>query len=400
MKDFKSLKLNDVIINSLSKIGIKNPTPIQEQVIPIIFEKKDLIAKSPTGSGKTLAYLLAIIQDIKNCSQVLILVPTRELAIQIENEARKVSKDISILSIYGGREIAGQLSQLKEKPQIIISTTGRLIDIIKREGIDFKNIKQLVLDEVDQMFEMGFKEDIEFIRAKLNKKLHTLCFSATIDSKIKKLLYKITSSPIYVEIDEKNNPLNSIEQFFIPTTDRRKIDHLSLLLNEVNPFLAIIFCRTKARVDKLEKELTLRGYSCQKIHSDLPQTKREKIIKAFRDVEFQLLIATDVIARGVDILGVTHIFNYDAPEDIETYIHRVGRTGRAGDKGKSYLFITEKNEDIFQELSNFEDISLNKLEIEYIPNTFSTLELPDKKYRKKINTNTKNIEKMKNRFRK
>ena len=401
MSDFNRFQLDDKLINSLLRSGIKKATEVQEKVIPYVLEKKDLIVQSPTGSGKTLAYLLPILQDYEkqnDNTQTLILAPTRELVLQIENEIDKIVAEFHKISIYGGREISSQITKLKAKPRVIIATTGRMMDIIKKGEIELSNIRRVILDEADQMIDMGFREDIEFIFSKLSKKKNTLCFSATINVQTKKLLYRITDNPIFIKLDKNSNPLENIEQFYFETTDRRKIDYLSSLLNELNPFLAIIFCRTKARVDKLENNLSLRGFSCQKIHSDIPQVKREKIIKSFRNLEFQFLVATDIVSRGLDVLGVTHIFNYDSPEDIETYIHRIGRTGRAEEKGYSYLFVTDKNQLFFQELCKNNDIK--KLELEYIPDVKSTLILPEKKYSKKVNTKTKNIEKMKNRYRK
>ncbi|MGL5053940.1 MAG: helicase-related protein, partial [Cetobacterium sp.] len=250
------------------------------------------------------------------------------------------------------------------------------------------------------MLLMGFRNEMDKIVEVCNRKRQTLCFSATIDSTVKKMAYKITKEPLNIAIESKENKLANINQYFVKTTDRRKVDTLSLLLNETNPFMGIIFCRTKARVDSLEQELTFKGYSCQKLHSDIPQAKREKIMKSFKDVEFQFLVATDVAARGVDITGVTHIFNYDMTEDVESYIHRIGRTGRAGEKGDSYLFVTDRNEEMFAQIEDHTKVYMIEKEIEYVQGVSSTLELPKKKYNKKINARTKNIEEQKNRYRK
>ncbi|MGL4910336.1 MAG: DEAD/DEAH box helicase, partial [Cetobacterium sp.] len=283
---------------------------------------------------------------------------------------------------------------------IVIGTPGRIVDLIERKAIDLSKLKTLILDEVDQMLLMGFRNEMDKIVEVSNRKRQTLCFSATIDSTVKKMAYRITKEPINIVIESKENKLLNINQYFIKTTDRRKVDTLSILLNETNPFMGIIFCRTKARVDNLEQELSLKGYSCQKLHSDIPQAKREKIMKSFKDVEFQFLVATDVAARGVDITGVTHIFNYDMTEEVESYIHRIGRTGRAGEKGDSYLFVTDRNEQMLNDIEEHIGFSMTEKEIEYIQNVESTLELPKKKYNKKINARTKNIEEQKNRYRK
>ncbi|MGL4988724.1 MAG: DEAD/DEAH box helicase [Cetobacterium sp.] len=404
MTNFNDLKVNKNIINLLSKKGIKQPTEIQIEAIPAIINGKDVIGQASTGSGKTFAFLIPLLQKITRSTkepQGLILVPTRELAIQIAEECEKINSDNrKVLLAYGGREIAGQIENLNKGADIVIGTPGRIVDLIERKAIDLSKLKTLILDEVDQMLLMGFRNEMDKIVEVSNRKRQTLCFSATIDSTVKKMAYRITKEPINIVIENKENKLLNINQYFIKTTDRRKVDTLAILLNETNPFMGIIFCRTKARVDNLEQELSLKGYSCQKLHSDIPQAKREKIMKSFKDVEFQFLVATDVAARGVDITGVTHIFNYDMTEEVESYIHRIGRTGRAGEKGDSYLFVTDRNEQMFNEIESHIGFSMTEKEIEYVQNVESTLELPKKKYNKKINARTKNIEEQKNRYRK
>lgn len=405
MNSFNDLSVNKNIIALLNKIGIKKPTEIQQEVIPVVFNGKDVIAQAATGSGKTLAFALPIIQNIKSTTafpQSLVIVPTRELAIQIAQEFEKINFEnkVKIMLAYGGREIAGQIQTLKDGVDIVIGTPGRLVDLIERKAINLSKLSSLVLDEVDQILLMGFRNEIDEIIGVSNKKRQTLCFSATIDSAVKKVAYKITKEPLNIVIESKENKLDNINQYLIKTTDRRKLETLCLLLNETNPFMGIIFCRTKARVDKLEEELSFKGYSCQKLHSDIPQAKREKIMKSFKSVEFQFLVATDVAARGVDITGVTHIFNYDMTEDVESYIHRIGRTGRAGQKGDAYIFVAEKDETMLQEIETFMNFEIPEKQMEYVQNVNSTLELPQKKYNKKINARTKNIEEQKQRYRK
>lgn len=399
MKNFENFKINKNIIESLKKFGIKNPTEIQEEAIPKILDKKDLIVQSPTGSGKTLSFAIPIVEKIKGENKIpksLIISPTRELAIQISEELEKINfNNLKILTLYGGREISGQIQEIKKGVDIVVGTPGRLVDLLTRKEIDFSKIEVLVLDEVDQILLMGFKEEIETILSKVNKKRQTLCFSATIDSQVKKLVYRFTNEPLNIAIENKKDKLENIKQYVVKTTDRRKLNHLCELLNNKNPFMGIIFCRTKVRVDKLEADLSEKGYSCQKLHSDIPQAKREKIMKAFKDVEFQFLVATDVAGRGIDITGVTHIFNYDVPEDVESYIHRIGRTGRAGEKGESFLFVTEKNEEMLKEIENFLGKEIDEIEVEYKTEIESTLELPKKKYNKKINARSKNLEEQK-----
>lgn len=389
---FNNFKLNKDILEKLRLKGIKEPTEIQKLMIPNIIEGKDIIAEAETGSGKTLAYLLPLLSKMKldrKKIKLLILVPTRELVLQIEKEIKYLIPDENVISLYGGREIVGQIENLKKGTDIVVGTTGRILDILQRKAIDFSKIDTLVLDEVDQMVDMGFRDDINTILSKCNKKRETICVSATMSSDVKKIVYRVTKDPINICVEKIEN-LN-IKQHLVDTTDRKKQNMLCEILNKTNPFLGIIFCRTKARVDKLEEKLSEKGYSCQKIHSDIVQAKREKIIEAFKNVEFQFLVATDVLARGIDVIGITHVYNYDAPEDIESYIHRIGRTGRAKNIGESYIFLTEKDKEFRNLLINrFNSIEIS--EVEYKEDIVSTIELPEKKYNKKIKVRNKNID--------
>lgn len=346
--NFKELGLNDNLINTLKNTGITNPTPIQQQSIPLINEGKDIIAEAATGTGKTLAFLLPIFNKINSNSketQALILTPTRELAIQITAEANKLkeSNNINILATYGGQDIGSQLKKLNNNVHLIIATPGRLLDHLERKTIDLSKLKTFVLDEADQMLFMGFKNEVEKIMKEMPKKYQMLCFSATMDSAVKKLAYRYMNDPSIVSVKKEEVTLSAIKQDVVETNDRNKRDALCKVLDEDNPFMAIIFCRTKRRVDELEAVLHTRKYNCVKLHSDIPQNKRERIMKSFRNADIQYLIATDVAARGLDISGITHIYNYDIPENVETYIHRIGRTGRAGESGYTCMFIDPKN---------------------------------------------------------
>jgi superfamily II DNA/RNA helicase len=353
--NFIELGINEHLVKILNNSGIKNPTPIQENSIMLINEGKDIIAEAQTGTGKTLAFLLPIFENISkdiNAIQALIITPTRELAIQITEEALKLkqAKDINILAAYGGKDIGSQLKKLKGNIQLIIATPGRLLDHLERKTVDLSKLKTLVLDEADQMLLMGFKNEVETIIKQTSKKHQTLCFSATIDSQVKKLAYRYMDNPIEISIKKEEITLNNIKQFVVETTDRGKQNALCTVLDQDNPFMAIIFCRTKRRADELEIVLHKRGYDCEKLHGDLIQSKRERIMKAFRKADFQYLIATDVAARGLDISGVSHIYNYDIPETAEAYIHRIGRTGRAGDEGFTCLFIDPKDKGTLEEI--------------------------------------------------
>lgn len=363
--NFKDLKINEDIINVLNKNGINSPTPVQEESIPLVKSGNDVIAQAQTGTGKTLAFLLPIFENIdpsKDYVQALVISPTRELAIQITEEANKLKegKDINVLAAYGGKDIGSQLKKLKKNIHLIVATPGRLIDHLMRKTLDLSKLKTIVLDEADEMLFMGFKNDIESIMTFVPKKRQMLCFSATMDSAVKKLAYRYMNDPTVVTIQKKEVTLDNIVQEVVETTDRHKQQALCSVLNKDNPFMAIIFCRTKVRVDKLEEDLYKKGFNCAKLHSDIAQAKRERIMKSFRNADIQYLIATDVAARGLDVSGVSHIYNYDIPESVESYVHRIGRCGRAGEKGYTCLFIDPKNEKMLDEIENTINLKIKR----------------------------------------
>lgn len=349
MIKFEELGLSDNIIDILKNQRIIEPTPIQEESIMLIKNGNDVIAEAQTGTGKTLAFLLPMFENISpdiNAIQGLIITPTRELAIQITEEAMKLkkAKDLNILAAYGGKDIGSQIKKLKNNIHLVIATPGRLLDHLNRNTLNFKDLKTLVLDEADEMLLMGFKNEVRSIIDNTPRKRQTLCFSATMNSEVKKLAYKNMRDPKLVIIEKEEVTLKNIKQVLIETTDRRKQEDLCKILDKENPFMAIIFCRTKRRVDNLEEDLYKKGYNCEKLHGSITQPKRERIMRSFKNLEIQYLIATDVAARGLDITGVTHVFNYDIPENAESYIHRIGRTGRAGEKGYTFLFVAPKDE--------------------------------------------------------
>lgn len=348
--NFKELGIKEKLVDLLSNNGIRTPTPIQEQAIPKILGGRDVIGEAQTGTGKTLAFLLPIVEGInveKNQIQALIMAPTRELAIQITEEAKKLSKPfgINILAIYGGQDVFKQLRKLENGVHLVIGTPGRLLDHMRRDSINLGYIKYLVLDEADVMLNMGFLNDMEDIITKTPKRRQTMLFSATIPKGLKTLAKRYMKEPETIRIESTNIILDEINQVVIKTTDRGKEEALINIIREENPFMAIIFCRTKRRVKTLNIHLQEAGFVTEEIHGDLSQSKRERVIKSFRKMEIPLLVATDVAARGLDIEGITHIFNYDIPEDPDSYIHRIGRTGRAGEKGKAYTFVTPNNEE-------------------------------------------------------
>ena len=342
-RSFVELGINKDLERVLEEERIFEPRPIQEVAIPEILLGNDIVGQAQTGTGKALAFLLPIFERIDlNIDQVqgLIITPTRELAIQITNEAAKLKKykDINILDVYGGVDTNRQIRKLKRGIDLIIATPGRLLDHIERGSIDLSNLRMLVIDEADEIMNMGFFNDIESIIERTPKTRQTLLFSATIPENLDRKLNKIMINPKKLVAVEEDILENQIEEIVIYTTHRKKLDDLCNYLDENRPFMGIIFCRTKRRVRDLTTNLKKRGYNVDELHGDMSQAKRERAMKRFRNLETQYLIATDIAARGLDIDGVTHVFNYDEPEEKIKYIHRIGRTGRAGDEGVAVTF--------------------------------------------------------------
>ena len=363
MKLFEQLGLDKWLTESVKKQHIKKPTEIQNAVIPMILDGKDVIAQAPTGTGKTLAYLLPSLNRLEQSSssklgevQMVVLSPTRELAIQINEELKKLLSvempEFSVLAVYGGVDTQSQIKKISKGIDIIVATPGRLIDLMKQGVISLKKLKIFVLDEADQMLLLGFRNEVEFILQNSCTSQQLLCFSATLDKSVKKLAYRYMQSPVECDAKSETITLENIDQKLVTTTDRWKTEALVHTLEHTNPYLGVIFCRTIRRVDKLELELGSRRLSCEKLHGDLSQNVRQRIMKAFREGKFQYLITTDVAARGLDISGVSHIYNYDLPETSELYIHRIGRTGRMGQKGMAISFVTPKDEVILKEIES------------------------------------------------
>jgi superfamily II DNA/RNA helicase len=370
MNSFEIMGIKHPLTHCLNIQGIKKPTPIQTKTIPMIMSGSDLIVQAQTGSGKTLAFLLPIFQSLIADSQSLqglIIAPTRELALQITSEAKKLNSEGNwkILAVYGGQDINAQLHKLKGSVDLVIATPGRLLDHLRRKTLSIDHLKFLVLDEADQMLQFGFKNEIEYIIKLTNADRQLLCFSATLDSKVKKLAYRFMNHPEEVLMKEDKVPLNLIRQKVVLATDRWKQEALLKELDQTNPFLGIIFCRTKRRADKLENEMSLKKYACNKLHGDMTQRAREHVMKSFRDAKFQYLIATDVAARGLDISNVTHIYNFDMPESVEGYIHRIGRTGRLDQKGMAITFATSKDMPLLAEIEKSIGIKLSKTQHEH-----------------------------------
>lgn len=347
MDKFKELGISTIVIKSLTDMGFEEPTPIQEQTIPQALDGNDLIGQAQTGTGKTTAFGVPLIEKAINSPEKLggiVITPTRELAIQVAEELNKIGQHagVNTLPIYGGQEIERQIRALKKRPQIIVATPGRLMDHMQRRTIRLGDIQLVVLDEADEMLNMGFLEDIETILQEIPSTRQTLLFSATMPKPIQSLAQRFMNHARMISIRSKEVTVALTEQYYIELPDRQKFDVLCRLFDIQSPDLAIVFGRTKRRVDEVTEALKQRGYSAEGIHGDLTQARRDSVLRQFRSGTVEVLVATDVAARGLDISGVTHIYNFDVPQDSEGYVHRVGRTGRAGHTGLAITFVTPR----------------------------------------------------------
>lgn len=355
---FKEFNLKSEHIATLEEMYIENPTNIQHKVIPIMRKKRDVLAKAQTGTGKTLAFLLPIMEEIEEQdmeTNTLIIVPTRELANQITDVARKFKKyrNIGIVNVSGGHNVNSQIQNLKSNANLVVGTPGRLLDHLRRGTINFKYLKTVVIDEVDQILAFGFLEDMDLLMNKLPKYKQICMFSATISQEVKKLSQRFLNNPIYLEADEEQIVLDNIKQLVVRTTESRRLSSLLNMMDVLNPFMCMIFCNSKKTAEELYNKMIESKFSnMDLLHGELSQNKREQILKKFRALKTQYLITTDLSARGIDIEGVTHVFNYEIPRDTEYYIHRVGRTGRMNHDGYAISFVSEKDEAALQKIQN------------------------------------------------
>ena len=342
---FTELGLSDSLLKAVTRAGYEEATPIQAETIPMVLDGKDVIGQAQTGTGKTAAFALPILQrlDFDNPNiQALVISPTRELAIQTQEEIFRLGKDerAKVQVVYGGSDIRRQIRNLKQHPQVIVGTPGRLLDHIRRGTVKLDHVKMLVLDEADEMLDMGFLDDIESIIKQVPSERQTMLFSATMPPEIKRIGVQFMQEPHHVKIKAKELTADTVDQYYVKAKEFEKFDIMTRLFDVQAPELTIVFGRTKRRVDELSKGLEARGYNAAGIHGDLSQQRRTQIMRQFKAGKLDILVATDVAARGLDVSGVTHVYNYDIPQDPDSYVHRVGRTGRAGHKGVSLTFVT------------------------------------------------------------
>lgn len=360
---FSELGLSEDLLKAIKRNGYEEATPIQEETIPLVLKGEDVIGQAQTGTGKTAAFGLPIVEDVdinNGDIQALVISPTRELAIQTQEELYKLGKDKKVKAqvVYGGADIRRQINNLKSHPQVLVGTPGRLLDHINRRTVKLDNLKTIVLDEADEMLNMGFLDDIESIIKKTPESRQTLLFSATMPPAIKKIGVQFMSEPHHVKIKAKEVTTDLVDQFYVRSKDFEKFDTMTRLIDVQDPDLTIVFGRTKRRVDELSKGLEARGYNASGIHGDLTQQRRSQIMQQFKNGKIDILVATDVAARGLDISGVTHVYNYDIPQDPDSYVHRIGRTGRAGHHGVSLTFVTPSEMDYLREIEKLTKVRM------------------------------------------
>ncbi|BBU38054.1 ATP-dependent RNA helicase DeaD [Aeribacillus composti] len=354
---FHQFGLSPELLKSIKRMGFEEATPIQMQAIPLGLNNKDIIGQAQTGTGKTAAFGIPLVEKINvhdSAVQAIVIAPTRELAIQVSEELYKIGYDkrTRVLPIYGGQDISRQIRALKKPPHIIVGTPGRLLDHIRRNTLRLDSVHTVVLDEADEMLNMGFIDDIEHILSNIPRERQTLLFSATMPGPIKSIAERFMKNPTHVRVKAKEVTVPNVQQYYLEVPEKQKFDVLTRLLDLQSPELAIVFGRTKRRVDELSEALNVRGYSAEGIHGDLSQAKRLSVLNKFKNGAIDVLVATDVAARGLDISGITHIYNFDVPQDPESYVHRIGRTGRAGKSGKAMTFITARERGILETIEH------------------------------------------------
>lgn len=348
---FTELGLSEELLKAMEKIGFEEATEIQSKTIPLLMEGRDVIGRSHTGTGKTAAFGIPAVESIdrdkKNTVQVMVLCPTRELAMQACGELEKFSEFmpwVRTCAVYGGADIERQISQLKRGVNIVVGTPGRVMDHISRHTLKLNSIRTIILDEADEMLNMGFREDIETILGFVPEERQTVLFSATMPEQIMAITEQYQTDPVVVGTAEKSRTVDSIDQYYFDVPSGRKTDALQMLLLAYEPKLSMIFCNTKRMVDELTEQLVSKGFKAAGLHGDMKQSGRTQVLNAFKSGRINILIATDVAARGIDVDNVDAVFNYDIPQDNEYYIHRIGRTGRAGKTGAAYTIASGRRQ--------------------------------------------------------
>jgi len=365
---FAELGLETPLLRALAKVGFSQPSDIQRAIIPVILQGKDVLGQARTGTGKTAAFGLPILQKIdpQGRLQALVLAPTRELAAQIVGEIRRLGEFLPIhcVPIYGGQGVKGQLHQLGRKPHIVVGTPGRVLDLMGRGALSFDAVDYVVLDEVDRMLDIGFRDDIRRILTRVERPHQTIFVSATIDDPIKNLARQFMHEPVEVNVSRDHLTVEEVAQYYVTVDPWDKFRLLMHILNSEQTKLAIVFCNTKHGARKLAKRLFAAGVDAKEIHGDLVQQKRERIMERFRRHQIPVLVATDLASRGIDVSSITHIINYDLPQDIEIYVHRIGRTARMGAAGRAITFATREEGSELYEIEKLVNRQLEQLPVD------------------------------------
>lgn len=368
INNFDDLNLSGEVLKAILEMGFEQPSPIQKQAIPIMLKKEDIVAQAQTGTGKTAAFGIPIVENVnKNIKDVqcMVLCPTRELSIQVATEISNLSKykKISVVPIYGGQPIERQIRFLKMGVSVVVGTPGRVIDHIKRGTLKTSNIKTFVLDEADEMFDMGFREDIEKIISFLPYERQTTFFSATMDQEMIDFAARYQKEPRFIKIVPKELTVPKVTQYYFSLKHNMKLEILSRILDVKNPKLTVVFCNTKKMVDELTASLQARGYFADSLHGDLKQIQRDVVMKKFRNSTIDILVATDVAARGIDVDDVDLVVNYDMPQDVEYYVHRIGRTARAGRDGTAISFVSPREMNSLVQIEKYIKTKIEKREM-------------------------------------
>lgn len=364
---FSDLPLSDEMKQALTDMGFETPSPIQAQAIPVLLQGGDVIGQAQTGTGKTAAFGIPLIEDIDTTNrkpQAIVLCPTRELAMQVADEFKKMckyKKGVRITPVFGGASIDRQMSDLKSGTQIVVGTPGRVIDHLNRRTLDLSHIRTIVLDEADEMLNMGFIDDIENILSMIPEERQTVFFSATMPKPILDLTKRFQNNPEIIKVTKKELTVSNIEQFYYEVRSNARTEAMTRLIDMYGLKMMLVFCNTKKGVDELVEELQLRNLMAEGIHGDLRQTQRNNVLSKFKAGVINILVATDVAARGIDVSGVDAVFNYDIPLDQENYVHRIGRTGRAGREGRSFTFITGRKDHLkLKDVMNYTKANIAK----------------------------------------
>jgi len=390
---FSELNISQEILKAVADMGFEEATPIQSLAIPKMIEGRDVIGQAQTGTGKTAAFGIPILEKINPKSkntQALIMCPTRELAIQVAGELQALAKykrGINIVPIYGGQPITRQMAALARGTQIVIGTPGRIIDHIERKTLKLENTSIVVLDEADEMLDMGFIDDIELILKALPEERQTVFFSATMPKEFLNLTKKYQIQPENIKVVHEKLTVPLTEQLYCEVREHQKVEALSRCLDMYSPKLSLVFCNTKKKVDEVTAQLQTRGYSADAIHGDMSQVQRDRVMNKFRNCKIDILIATDVAARGIDVDEVEAVFNYDIPQDIESYVHRIGRTGRAGRTGKAFSLISGRDIYKLRDIQRYTKVSIKRFPV---PSLADVENIRISSFMEKIKENLKN----------